>query len=167
MIKTLLTVFILGLGTSLLLSLTNTYTRDQITENRRLHKNHMLLKLLSDHDLRRHINTASQRPECTDWQIRKVKAPGYSGSIEAVGLVQFRDQGNLLSLRVINHSETPGIGDFIDDQKNPWIKNLDSKTEQQWLDVDLVSGATITSKAIKTIATRSFSLGGGQCDLYE
>ena len=68
---------------------------------------------------------------------------------------------------MINHSETPGIGDFIDDQKNPWIKNLDSKTEQQWLDVDLVSGATITSKAIKTIATRSFSLGGGQCDLYE
>ena len=127
----------------------------------------MLLKLLSDHDLRRPINAASQRPGCTDWQIRKIKAPGYSGSIEAVGLVQFRDQGDVLSLRVINHSETPGIGDFIDDQKNPWIKNLDSKTEQRWLDVDLVSGATITSKAIKTIATRSFSLGGGQCDLYE
>ncbi|MDC0214867.1 FMN-binding protein [Gammaproteobacteria bacterium] len=127
----------------------------------------MLLELLSDHDLRRPINTASPKPECKDWQIRKVKAPGYSGSIEAVGLIQFRDQGDVLSIRVINHSETPGIGDFIDDQKNPWIKNLDSKTEQQWLDIDLVSGATITSKAIKTIATRSFSLGGGQCDLYE
>ena len=127
----------------------------------------MLLKLLSDHDLGRPINTASQTPLCTDWQIRKVKAPGYSGSIEAVGLVQFRDQGDVLSLRVINHSETPGIGDFIDDQKNPWIKNLDGKTKQQWLDIDLVSGATITSKAIKTIATRSFSLGGGQCHLYE
>ncbi len=165
MIRAITAVFFLGLGTSFLLSLTNYYTQEKITKNKELYQNQILSKLLIDHQIEIPKTTDPMISDCSSWIIRKTVAPGYSGDIESLALIQFRKKGAVLSLRITSHNETPGIGDFIDHRKNSWIKQLDNKTKQEWSAMDMVSGATITSKAVRTIAMISFESEGGQCVL--
>ena len=127
MIKAITAVFLLGLGVSFFLSLTNYYTQDKIAKNKILHQSQILRKLLMDHQIEIPEPADPTASDCSNWIIRKIESPGYSGNIESLGLVQFRKEGAVLSLRIINHSETPGIGDFIDHRKNSWIKKLDNK----------------------------------------
>ena len=165
MIRAITAVFFLGLGASFLLSLTNYYTQEKITKNKELHQSQILSKLLIDHQIEIPETADPMIADCSNWIIRKTVSPGYSGDIESLALIQFRKKGAVLSLRITNHNETPGIGDFIDHRKNAWVKQLDNKTKQEWSAMDMVSGATITSKAVRTIAMISFESEGGQCVL--
>ncbi len=86
----------------------------------------------------------------------KFVAPdGYSGAINMIMGVD-RD-GTLLGVRVLNHKETPGLGDKIEVTKSEWILNfvgrsLDNLTPAQWAVkkdggvFDQFAGATITPR---------------------
>jgi len=86
----------------------------------------------------------------------KFTAPdGYSGAINMVMGVD-RD-GNILGVRVVNHAETPGLGDKIEANKSDWIfkfagHSLDNTSPQQWAVkkdgglFDQFAGATITPR---------------------
>ena len=65
-------------------------------------------------------------------------APGYGGSMDIVAA--FRD-GRLSGVRVTRHAETPGFADILD--PSDWIGRIGGD-----FDVDAVSGATITSRAV-------------------
>jgi electron transport complex protein RnfG len=90
--------------------------------------------------------------------ILETRAPdGYSGDIFL--LVAINKQGEIIATRVIKHQETPGLGDYIDIEKNPWIdtfkeKSLKNPVETLWAvkkdkgDFDYISGATITPRAV-------------------
>lgn len=80
---------------------------------------------------------------------------GYSGAINMIMGVD-RD-GNILGVRVLNHKETPGLGDKIEVAKSDWILNfvgrsLDTLTPAQWAVkkdggvFDQFAGATITPR---------------------
>ncbi len=82
---------------------------------------------------------------------------GYSGSIELVIGIDL--SGKVLGVRVVNHSETPGLGDKIDIKKSFWItsftdKSLRSPPKEQWKVkkdggvFDSFTGATITPRAV-------------------
>ncbi|MCB1877350.1 MAG: electron transport complex subunit RsxG [Chromatiales bacterium] len=82
---------------------------------------------------------------------------GYSGTIRL--LVAIYADGNLAGVRVLNHRETPGLGDAIEVDRSDWItrfegKNLDSPKEEQWKVkrdggvFDQFTGATITPRAV-------------------
>ncbi|MFP6807105.1 MAG: RnfABCDGE type electron transport complex subunit G [Pseudomonadales bacterium] len=67
------------------------------------------------------------------------------------------DKGNAIrGIRVIEHQETPGIGDKIDTSVSNWIRHFDDKNLDDYVwslrrhggDFDQFSGATITSKAM-------------------
>ena len=90
--------------------------------------------------------------------ILQANAPdGYSGTIQL--LVGIMADGTLSAVRVIQHKETPGLGDRIDLAKSPWIKSFDGKSlsnpaERGWAvkkdhgDFDQFAGATITPRAV-------------------
>lgn len=90
--------------------------------------------------------------------ILETRAPdGYSGDIFL--LVAINKQSEIITTRVIKHQETPGLGDYIDIEKNPWIdifkeKSLKTPVEKLWGvkkdngDFDYISGATITPRAV-------------------
>ncbi len=82
---------------------------------------------------------------------------GYNGSISL--LIAVRDDGDLAGVRVIAHRETPGLGDYIEIERTPWIrgfegKSLDAPVSARWKvkkdggDFDQVSGATVTPRAV-------------------
>jgi electron transport complex protein RnfG len=89
--------------------------------------------------------------------LEAVAPDGYSGKIKLVVAV-YRD-GRLGGVRVYAHSETPGLGDYIEIAKNDWITGFDglslaSRKTQDWKvkkdggAFDHVAGATITPRAV-------------------
>lgn len=82
---------------------------------------------------------------------------GYSGTINL--LIAIRQNGTIAGVRVLQHKETPGLGDLIDIKKSDWILNfnersLDNLAEAQWNVkkeggvFDQFTGATITPRAV-------------------
>jgi electron transport complex protein RnfG len=82
---------------------------------------------------------------------------GYNGKIE---LLVAMNINNLVSgVRVLQHQETPGLGDKIELRRSNWInsfsgKSIESDTDSRWAVVkdggmfDQFTGATITPRAI-------------------
>ena len=82
---------------------------------------------------------------------------GYSGEIRL--LLGVDAQGKLLGVRVLKHTETPGLGDKIEVGRSDWITrftglSLGNPPEAQWAvkkdggPFDQFAGATITPRAV-------------------
>jgi len=94
-----------------------------------------------------------------------VSAPdGYTTKIDLI--VGVKADGSLAGVRVIDHKETPGLGDKIDIKKTDWIlsfngKSLTSPDTNGWAvkkdggEFDQFSGATITPRAVVNAVKRS------------
>lgn len=89
--------------------------------------------------------------------LESVAPDGYSGRIWLILAV--RANGELAGVRVVTHKETPGLGDYIELPKGPWIKGFDGKSRAVYKDADwkvkkdggqfdYMAGATITPRAI-------------------
>ncbi len=90
--------------------------------------------------------------------ILPVSAPdGYTTKIDMI--VGIKLDGSLAGVRVINHKETPGLGDKVEAKKNPWILqfsglSLLNPTLKSWAvkkdggEFDQFTGATITPRAV-------------------
>lgn len=90
--------------------------------------------------------------------VLPVTAPdGYGGAIRL--LVGVSVNGQVTGVRVVEHHETPGLGDYIDLAKSQWIHIFDGKSLQNTPDkawqvkkdggeFDYVTGATITPRAV-------------------
>jgi len=87
----------------------------------------------------------------------EMTATGYAGPITV--MLGVNRNGELLGTRVLSHSETPGLGDKIEAEKNPWIfgfngLSLSNPAESQWKVkkdggyFDQFTGATITPRAV-------------------
>ena len=86
-----------------------------------------------------------------------VAPDGYSGEIRL--LVAVKADGSLAGVRVLEHKETPGLGDLIDESKSRWILGFDGLSlgnppEKQWKvkrdggSFDQFTGATVTPRAV-------------------
>jgi electron transport complex protein RnfG len=82
---------------------------------------------------------------------------GYSGDIQL--LVGIRADGQIAGVRVVQHNETPGLGDKVELKKSKWIlsfndTSLDSPSSEAWTvkkdggHFDSFTGATITPRAV-------------------
>lgn len=167
-----------AVGTALILGITFTATREPIAESQRQAEEKALLQVIGDtpfdndllNDL---ISLDSSMADSLNTQgsarvIRSgdkiqgfifpaVAPDGYSGNI---GLVVGVDiEGNLLGVRVVEHRETPGLGDKVDTQKSDWILqfsglSLENPEETRWAvrkdggQFDAFTGATITPRAV-------------------
>ncbi len=89
--------------------------------------------------------------------LEAVAPDGYSGKIALILAV--RANGELAGVRVVAHKETPGLGDYIELPKSPWIKGFDGKSREAYSDTDwkvkkdggkfdYMAGATITPRAV-------------------
>ncbi len=90
--------------------------------------------------------------------VLEATAPdGYGGAINL--LIGVSAQGNITGVRVVEHHETPGLGDYIDLSKSQWIHIFDGKSlgntpDTDWQvkkdggQFDYVTGATITPRAM-------------------
>ena len=107
------------------------------------------------------IFPAKQRDEVVALLIEHTYPNGYNGNIRLLTGIDI--DGKLLGVRVINHRETPGLGDKIEARKSNWIKgfkglSLANPEKSKWRvkrdggNFDQFTGATITPRAIVTAA---------------
>ena len=86
-----------------------------------------------------------------------IAANGYTGKIHSI--VGIFADGSIAGVRVIQHKETPGLGDKVELKKSPWVlsyngKSLDNLTPDNWQvkkdggAFDQFTGATITPRAV-------------------
>lgn len=94
--------------------------------------------------------------------LEAVAPDGYAGKIRL--LVAVAADGSLLGVRVTQHKETPGLGDYIEPKKDknkarPWITQFDGlnpetldarewKVRKDGGRFDSVAGATVTPRAV-------------------
>ena len=88
----------------------------------------------------------------------QVSEPGYGNT--AMRIVLGIDRaGELLGVRVVSHSETPGLGDKIEIQRSDWIRSFDGRSltdpppagwavKKDGGVFDQFTGATITPRAV-------------------
>lgn len=103
------------------------------------------------------VYLATLNGEPTALAIETIAPDGYSGAIKLI--VGIDQQGKILGTRVLNHQETPGLGDKIDLRVSDWIlsfngRQLTESNHQQWQvrkdggQFDQFTGATITPRAV-------------------
>lgn len=89
--------------------------------------------------------------------LEAIAPDGYSGNIDL--LIGIDVNGTVTGVRVTSHRETPGLGDYIDRNKSPWIelfigKSLTTPLAKYWKvtkdggTFDARAGATITPRAV-------------------
>jgi electron transport complex protein RnfG len=103
------------------------------------------------------VYPASQSGQVNAVVLEAVAPDGYSGEIRL--LIGIHADGRVAGVRVTTHKETPGLGDYIDVARSPWIKQFDGlglgdPTPDQWKvrkdggRFDSRAGATITPRAV-------------------
>jgi electron transport complex protein RnfG len=103
-------------------------------------------------------------------------ADGYSGDIHFI--VGIRSDGTVTGVRVLEHKETPGLGDNIDVTVSDWILqfaglSLDQPVENQWAvkrdggHFDQFTGATVTARAtVRAIRNAQIYFRDNRADFF-
>ena len=89
--------------------------------------------------------------------IFEVSEYGYSGQIRSI--LAIAANGDILGVRILSHSETPGLGDKIEVKKDEWIlgfncMSINRPDKDGWAvrkdggEFDQFTGATITPRAV-------------------
>lgn len=147
MFKSLTALLAIGTTCGGLLVASNELTKSRIEANRTAQTRQLMEQLLGQPLPRDTDLTTLQHCQFSEHQVH-----GYAGNIHVMALWQAGE----ISLRVIRHQETPGIGTFIDHHRDPWLPEHDQSTQAQWRAIDSVAGATITTNAIKRAAQLTF-----------
>jgi len=169
-----------ALITSLILATTNELTYERIEQSEREAAQRALLEIipLERHDndmlmdvqpvpeqywatlgLKKggNIHIARDQGQPVAAIIPAVTPDGYSGAISMIIGINFN--GSIAGVRVVEHRETPGLGDKVDLKKSDWILSFNGKSlvnpqasgwkvKKEGGDYDQFTGATITPKAV-------------------
>lgn len=87
----------------------------------------------------------------------QLTVPGWGGPLNL--MVSTTPEGEILGVRVISHTETPGLGDKIETDKSDWITSFDGHSLKntsavEWAvkkdggNFDQFTGATITPRSV-------------------
>lgn len=98
-------------------------------------------------------------------------ATGYAGPIRL--LIGVAYDGRVLGVRVLEHQETPGLGDPIEERRSPWIHGFDGRHlgdpgPEAWTvhrdggAFDQFAGATITPRAVAQAVRRVLEYHAGE-----
>jgi Na+-translocating ferredoxin:NAD+ oxidoreductase subunit G len=109
--------------------------------------------------------------------LQTIAPDGYSGDIHI--LMGVLADGRIAGVRILEHKETPGLGDKIEIKKSQWIhsfdgRNLRDENSPRWRvrkdggDFDQFTGATITPRAVvKAVRTTLDYLNQHRDALYD
>ena len=95
-----------------------------------------------------------QAGQVIDWVVQGSE-DGYSGPIQY--LMGVNMHGEIIGVRIVSHTETPGLGDKIELAKSPWVLGFDHHSlantpkwgvKKDGGTFDQFSGATITPRAV-------------------
>lgn len=108
------------------------------------------------------FNVASKNGEVIGTAIETYTDNGFSGRFKI--MVGFNPDGSIFNTAVIEHTETPGLGDKMDIKKSKFPKQFEGKNPADYRlkvkkdggDVDAITAATISSRAFCDAVDRAY-----------
>lgn len=146
---------LLALTCALLLAFTNQQTQETIESNQRHYEERVLREMVNGAELQQSSSGYNVFREGTQFGTIEpfTTTRGYNGRIDL--LIALNSDREVISVRVTYHEETPGIGDKIELDVSGWIHQFSGRSadDTDWTlspggDIDAISGATITSRAV-------------------
>ena len=155
---------------AMMLGFVNELTADRIAANEEAKLNDALKSIFGDYTSADILEGVYDEPVCAVYRIKQgsdisgygvtVTTNGYGGEIDM--LVGVSKEGRVIGVQIISMSETPGLGSKVDDPDYlAGYIGLDC-TARLGEDIDALSGATRTSKAVYSGVNAALSL-----DIYE
>ncbi len=81
-------------------------------------------------------------------------ASGYGGAVEV--LTGINSEGEIVGIDILAHTETSGLGDRIEEESyKDQYKGIDAKNSLDKGQIDNISGATVSAKAVEQSVDRS------------
>ena len=142
-VATALKLLLISAVTALLLSGVNALTKDTIAENDAKEKSAAIAAIFPDSD----------SSESADVTIDGVN--GFGGALDM--MVGVNSDGTITGMKIVSHSETPGLGSRVDDPDYLSQYTGKSGTLSLGNGIDAITGSTISSKAVLEAANRALS----------
>lgn len=109
------------------------------------------------------VHTATQDGSVVGYAVETATTKGFSGLIKL--MVGFEPDGKIRSVKVLEHSETPGLGDKMAGEGNPLLASFKGRNPSEMKlavkkdggEVDALTAATITSRAYVDAVARAFN----------
>lgn len=138
-------------------TLDNDLLNDTLMLNETITRQLENIRLLGPLDNNSQIYFAKKQGKTHTLIFPTVAPDGYTTAIKM--LIGININGSLSGVRIVDHKETPGLGDKIDVKKSDWVfgfegKSLNSPTIDNWKvkkdggEFDQFTGATITPRAV-------------------
>ncbi|MFT5707799.1 MAG: electron transport complex protein RnfG [Oceanospirillaceae bacterium] len=168
-------ISVFALITALLIAITFVLTKDSIASNIKQQKSAKLFEIVGATEFNNDVfeqtieldgapfgyqNNITAYIAMQGTKIQAIIFPvltgrGYSGDISL--LVGVNANTSIAGVRVISHTETPGLGDKLELKKSPWLLSFNQQKKQldnTWAvkkdggEFDQFTGATITPRAV-------------------
>ncbi len=148
---------VLTLACAGLLAAIVTVTGPRIAANRDRHEQAALAELIGAAAIAAPLEWQGDLARlCDGGALLRGHTAGYGGDI--VWMAAVRDgpaSVQLRAVRITAHQETPGIADFLSRPDQGWMAQLPGRTAAELRELDTVSGATITSRALRRALTQA------------
>jgi Na+-translocating ferredoxin:NAD+ oxidoreductase RnfG subunit len=161
-VRAILAFLGLVLACGVLIAATAALTRERIEENRARRFLATLTELTGSAESAARVRWSGDvAPLCDGRALLRGTARGYGGEIRWLAAAELAGDAPILTgLRITAHQETPGIADFLDRPGQGWLAALEGAAEDELADVDVVSGATITSRALRRALSAALAQPG-------
>ncbi len=140
--------------TALLLSCVNALTADKIADNIKREKSAAITEIFPASDSNEQLEFAFDGMTAVYKVYSGNTAIGYAAEATPLGfggemtvMVGVNADGTLAGVKLISHSETPGLGSRVGE--GTYLAQYNGKNASQLNDVDSITGSTISSKAIR------------------
>lgn len=109
------------------------------------------------------IHTATSADQTVGYAVETATKQGFSGEFRL--MVGFTPDGKVRGVKVLQHAETPGLGDKMGKTGNPLFASFEGRNpadmklavKKDGGDVDALTAATITSRAYVDAVARAFN----------
>lgn len=160
-----LKLIVIGVVTALLLAVVNGFTKDKIAENTKREKEAAISEIFPGEfkikclevafDGVNEVNAIYDGENYVGY-VAEVAPKGFGG--EMTLMVGVNELGQVKGVKLISHSETAGLGSRVGDAK--YLTKYDGVNAADVLNVDTISGATISSKAVRLGVSAALSVHG-------
>ena len=108
------------------------------------------------------VYPAKQGENIQGYAVRTFTNKGFSGTI--VLMAGFDLQGRIVNISVLEHAETPGLGDKMSKSKSKWSEQYNGKdpgtnnikVKQDGGEIDAITASTISSRAYSDAVERAY-----------
>ncbi len=156
-------LLVISMITALLLSCVNALTAERIADNIKREKSAAITEIFPNSDSSEQLEFAFEEMSAVYKVYSNSSVIGYAAEVTPLGfggemtvMVGVNTDGTVSGVKLISHSETPGLGSRVGE--NTYLIKYSGKNASQLNEVDAITGSTVSSEAIREGISNALSV---------